>query len=97
MRTTTEKSPGQLDTPDHSQDNCGAEPFEIGFQDLIWGLKYTEDLKNSPGEWNWMIHNCVHAARGAGAAAGVNFNIPFIIYPQQLGVYLKGRWKLCYP
>lgn len=47
--------------------------------------------------WNWMIHNCVHAARGAGAAAGVDFNIPFIIYPQQLGVYLKGRWKLCYP
>jgi hypothetical protein len=61
--------------------------FEIGFGDLINGLKFTDHLSKSPGFYFLYSRNCTTKAVEAGADAGVS--LPPNWNPQNLGIDLN--------
>ena len=66
--------PGVLDVPDSGHDATVSKTFDIEWNNLIGGVNYTRALHDTPGDYNALSHNCVHATRSAGAAAGVSLS-----------------------
>ena len=82
--------PGLFQLNDTSHSVHVSPTYEIGFPNLINGLQYSLSLSNSPGTWSALTHNCVHATRDAGSAVGIE--LPYAIFPEDLGNALKGRF-----
>jgi hypothetical protein len=81
---------GKLEDPESDSTVSVSKQFDIGFPDLKSGLNYTKQLHDSPGTYNVFFHNCVHATVGASDAA--NVGLPYYVFPEDLGNYLKGNF-----
>lgn len=79
---------GVLHVPETDSNKTVTKLYNIGFPNLISGLDYTLKLYVSPGEWDPLVHNCVHATWFAGAAAGI-FLSPSS-YPEEFGYEIQG-------
>ncbi len=79
---------GALKVPETDSNKTVTKQYDIGFQNLISGLDYTKQLYFSPGKWDPLFHNCVHAAWFAGADAGI-FLSPSS-YPEEFGYEIQG-------
>jgi len=75
------------DTGNEGTENA-QKTYEIGFDDLKGGIFFTKHLHENPPDWNGLFYNCVHAARGAAAAAGVK--APYAVFPETFGHKLLG-------
>ena len=69
--TAVKVGPGFLSTNNGSADVH--RTYAIGFQTkgLIDGLGHTENVHQSPGEWDSLWHNCVHEAVVIGKTTGI--------------------------
>jgi hypothetical protein len=65
------RGPGLLRDPETDQNISVQKTYAIGFDNLISGLAFTQNLHDNPGMYLVRKNNCVVKVIAAGAAAGV--------------------------
>lgn len=63
--------------------------YDIGFNELINALGYTDELKNHPGMYSAEMNNCVIQTKVVGGIVGVS--LPDSIFPEEFGLKLGGN------
>jgi hypothetical protein len=67
-----ESVPGRVRVPDGYTYPTVQPRWQIGFNQLISGLQFTQSQASSPPMYNFLTHNCVDEVIQVGAAAGVS-------------------------
>ena len=57
--------------------------FNVGFDRLLNGLAFTEQLRVDPGRYDCLTNSCINKVVGAGATAGIA--LPLETLPEKFG------------